>query len=521
MAVIGSGPAGFYTAYKVMSRLENAKVDMFEQLPVPYGLVRYGVAPDHPEVKNCQDKFEEVAGSPNFSFMGNVTVGDFPGQLPLRTMAPHYDAICFAYGASKDRLLDIPGEKSLSGIYSARAFVGWYNGLPEYADLNPDLTQGEEATIIGQGNVALDVARILLQDTGALKSTDIAEHAIETLQNSKVKRIRIVGRRGPLQAAYTIKEIRELVKLPNVAFHPVDESLIPKDIEALSRPQKRLMELLKKGSKTKVESAEKSWSLDFCLAPRAFIASKPSDTQLGSITFEKMTLSPDPFDPNAKANSAHKRIQIPSTLCFRSIGYRSEPLHSLPGSSEFLLPFHDCFGIIPNDGEGRVRQPVTRIQTPKAFEANKQWYTDTAASQWTPIDNDAMHRSQSLSGEEHSINLPFLYCAGWVKRGPTGVIASTMADAFATADTIVHDWTCQGRLYSFPHPIGGLPEKSTGLGWEGVKRAPEYKYLRRVSWEDWKRLDAEEKRRGQLKGKEREKFTSIKKMLDFIDTTRL
>ncbi|KAI9696849.1 MAG: NADPH-adrenodoxin reductase, partial [Candelina mexicana] len=177
MAVIGSGPAGFYTAYRVMSKIPDAVVDMYEHLPVPYGLVRFGVAPDHPEVKNVQDKFDEVASSPRFNFIGNIALGS---DLQLTSLTPHYDAMVFAYGASQDRTLNIPGE-DLKGIYSARAFVGWYNGLPEYADLGPKLDAGEEAIIIGQGNVALDVARTLLTDIDALRKTDMTDYALETL----------------------------------------------------------------------------------------------------------------------------------------------------------------------------------------------------------------------------------------------------------------------------------------------------------------------------------------------------
>lgn len=216
MAVIGSGPAGFYAASKVMERIENAVIDMYEQLPVPFGLVRFGVAPDHPEVKvtrmsltyfgqglttvqNCQDKFQEVAESPNFNFIGNIGIGTKPDCVPLTSIAPHYDAILFAYGASEDRKLGIPGEDALKGMYSARAFVGWYNGLPEYADLAPNLSQGEEAVVIGQGNVALDVARILLSDVDALRKTDISEVALEALTRNRVKSVRVVGRRGPMQ----------------------------------------------------------------------------------------------------------------------------------------------------------------------------------------------------------------------------------------------------------------------------------------------------------------------------------
>lgn len=146
--------------------------------------------------KNCEDKFTEVATSPRFNFVGNIDLGN---DLPLAALKPHYDAILFAYGASQDKELGIPGEKALRSVYSARAFVGWYNGLPEHRDLQPDLTSGEDAVIVGQGNVALDVARILLSDVDTLRRTDIADYAVETLSKSRIKRVRVVGRRGPLQ----------------------------------------------------------------------------------------------------------------------------------------------------------------------------------------------------------------------------------------------------------------------------------------------------------------------------------
>jgi adrenodoxin-NADP+ reductase len=140
-----------------------------------------------------------VAESPNFNFVGNIGIGTQPGSLPLTSIAPHYDAILFAYGASRDRRLGIPGEDKLKDVYSARAFVGWYNGLPEYADLNPNLSKGEEAIVIGQGNVALDVARILLSDVNALRKTDITERALDTLSRNRVRNVKVIGRRGPIQ----------------------------------------------------------------------------------------------------------------------------------------------------------------------------------------------------------------------------------------------------------------------------------------------------------------------------------
>lgn len=384
----------------------------------------------------------------------------------MRTLLPHYDAILFAYGASKDRTLGIEGEDALKGIYSARAFVGWYNGLPEYAHLAPDLTQGEEAVVIGQGNVALDVARILLQDTGILSKTDITEHAIETLQKSKVKRVRVVGRRGPLQAAFTIKEIRELTKLQGVGFHPVDGTLIPEDIKTLPRPSRRIMEVLQKDSPTLLETAPKSWSLDFCLSPTSFNSSSSSAGQLSSVTFEKTTLNPDPFDPQARAVGIGEHVSLPASLAFRSIGYKSE---ALPGFSDLAIPFNDRTGTIPNDELGRIINPST------------------------------------------TATIPGLYCAGWVKRGPTGVIASTMSDAFSTAESITDDW------YAHAPFLNGGKGDGTGLGWEGIKDEAEKRGCRRVSWHDWKKIDRVEKTIGKEKGKEREKFTSVSDMLAVLD----
>ena len=196
LAIIGSGPAGFYAAQRLMKRVDDAVVDMYEKLPVPYGLVRFGVAPDHAEVKYCQNTFEEVAASDRFNYIGNVEVGK---TLQLVDMKPHYDAILFAYGASEDRKLGIPGEDEFKGIYSAREFVGWYNGHPDFSHLTPELDKGEHAVIIGQGNVALDIARILVSRVTDLKKTDIAEHALEALSRSKINQIEVVGRRGPLQ----------------------------------------------------------------------------------------------------------------------------------------------------------------------------------------------------------------------------------------------------------------------------------------------------------------------------------
>ncbi|KAG7119431.1 NADPH:adrenodoxin oxidoreductase like protein [Verticillium longisporum] len=442
---------------------------MYESLPVPYGLVRFGVAPDHPEVKNCQDKFEEIASSPNFTFVGNVSVGDATHQPHSRTvqlpsLLRNYDAILFSYGAIKDKALNIPGESSLAGIYSARQFVGWYNGLPESAALAPNLTTGDEAVVIGQGNVALDVARILLEDIDVLRKTDITDEALATLATSRIRR-----------AAFTIKEARELMKIPGVAFHPVEPSLIPSDLKSLPRAAKRLIELVAKGSQAQVSTAPRSWSLDFCLSPTEFVASDVSPHFVGSTVLERTELT-SKFDPNAQAQLKGEKVILPSSLVFRSIGYKSAPLL---GFQEAGVLFDERRGVIMNDGQGRVlRRTSTELETDIMSEIS-----------------------------------PGLYCAGWVKRGPTGVIATTMQDAFDTGDSIVRDW-----LSGIKFLQAGEDSSSSPLpGWDRVRTEMAVdKNQPTVDWHGWRKIDQAEREKGQEKGKEREKFTSTKAMLEVV-----
>lgn len=464
VAIVGSGPAGFYTTQKLMRELRGTKVDMYEHLPVPFGLVRFGVAPDHPEVKNVQDSFDEVAASPNYTFVGNVHLGR---DLPLTLLAPHYDAIVFAYGASKDRKLGLEGEDK-PHIYSARAFVGWYNGLPEYRHLNPDLSAGDSAIVIGQGNVALDVARTLLSKIEDLKKTDITEHALRTLASSKIKQVHVVGRRGPMQAAFTIKEVRELLKLDDVNFTPIPAELFPPDLSKLPRPKRRLMELLQKGSPSKPD-AQKSWSLHFLLSPKTLKWSETDPDILTSVEFNRNTLA-DPNSPDSKVSSTPETTSIPTSTLFRSIGYEAE---AIPGMREIGAYFDDRKGTINHDGTGRVvpfgEQDATSSNLPKP-----------AAS---------------------------LYCAGWVKRGPTGVIASTMTDAFQTAEAIVEDWR---KLCS-----RNTSESVGRGGWEALKAEAEKQGLKLspVHWENWNKIDQVEKAEGSARGKPREKLGTVQEML--------
>lgn len=400
-----------------------------------------------------------MASSPRFNFIGNVAIGK---DLPLADLKAHYNAITFAYGATKDSKLAIPGENDLKGVYSARDFVGWYNGLPEHEALAPDLELGEESVIIGQGNVALDVARTLLSDVDSLRKTDMTDYALATLSKSKVKRVRVIGRRGPMQASFTIKEVRELLNLPSVSFEPIDPALFPPNAAKLPRTPKRLTQLLAKGSATPASQARKSWSLDFLLSPRSFNASNAAPSNLCSLTLlENEVKGPNIFHSSATVSPTTREILCPTSLAFRSIGYKSE---AIDGMEHLGIDFDERRGIIPNDLHGRVT---------------------------------------SLS--EDGTRIPGLYCSGWVKRGPAGVIANTMEDAFDTAESIAEDWENKE------------PFMSGTEGWDALQEDAITKGLRPVSWDNWKRIDIAEKERGRAKGKAREKFTSIQDMLGVLD----
>jgi adrenodoxin-NADP+ reductase len=260
------------------------------------------------------------------------------------------------------------------------------------------------------------------------------------------------------------------MKLPSVYFNPIDLSLIPPDPSKLPRASKRIAQLLIKGSENTNSSAPMSWSLDFLLSPLSFNATPFSHGHLSSVSFEKNLLSPDLFHPEAKAGGTGEKVDLPAELSFRSIGYKSE---ELPGLADLGIPFDERLGIIPNDEYGRVIDPA------RPLEAN------------------------------HVLGM---YCAGWVKRGPTGVIASTMSDAFTTAEVIAQDWLAHKALKRIDN-IGGNTQK----GWDGLRDEAEQRGCRRVSWQDWKRIDSAERKRGKKLGKEREKFTTVVDMLAVLD----
>ncbi|XP_050359234.1 NADPH:adrenodoxin oxidoreductase, mitochondrial isoform X2 [Nymphalis io] len=384
VCVVGAGPAGFYAAMHLVKKLENVCIDIIEKLPVPFGLVRYGVAPDHPEVKNVINQFTKLAQQKHVNFYGNITLGEDISLLQLRQ---HYDAVLLTYGAEEDKTLGIENEDA-TNIIAARNFVGWYNGHPRDRDLKVDLS-GHVAAILGQGNVALDVARILLSPLDTLKKTDITEYALQTLAESKIKELYLVGRRGPLNVAFTIKELREQIKLKNCAtvWRENDFEGVAEAVSDLQRPKKRLVELMLKSlneSNNVGGETEKFFKPIFYRSPKKFLLN--SQNSLSGIELIVNKLSGDRIE-DQKCVPTKEREILNCSLAFRSIGYKSiKVVEDLPYSTN---------GVVINE-DGRV-----------------------------------------LSNEDNEFAK--LYVAGWLGTGPVGVILHTMSNAFQVAKSICED----------------------------------------------------------------------------------
>ncbi|XP_066560983.1 NADPH:adrenodoxin oxidoreductase, mitochondrial isoform X2 [Amia ocellicauda] len=445
VCIVGSGPAGFYTAQHLLKNHPSLQVDIYEKLPVPFGLVRFGVAPDHPEVKNVINTFTQTAHQERCSFYGNVSVGC---DVTVEELQRAYHAVVLSYGAEGNRRLGIPGE-DLSGVYSAKDFVGWYNGLPSNKKLKPDLSS-ETAVILGQGNVALDVARILLSPLDLLKKTDITEESLEAIAASQVRRVLIVGRRGPLQVACTIKELREMINLPDtkLLLDPTDFKGLKDVLKDLPRPRKRLTELMLKALEKPVGkdmegAALRCWGLKFLRSPLEILPS-PDGTKASGIRLALNRLEISGEEARAVPTGEHEDVDC--GLIVSSIGYQSLPIDP-------AVPFDLKQAVIPNT-LGRVEQ---------------------------------------VSG---------LYCSGWVKRGPTGVIATTMNDSFDTARSVLQDVES-----------GHLDFSSPKLGSEATRALMEKRGVVPVSFSDWEKIDSAEVRKGQEVGKPREKLLDIGEML--------
>jgi ferredoxin/flavodoxin---NADP+ reductase len=433
VAVVGSGPAAFYTAAPLLAA--GAAVDMIERLPTPWGLVRLGVAPDHPEIKAVSRVFEKTAREPAFRFFGNVDVGHVISPAELARL---YDAVVYAVGAQTDRRLGIPGE-DLPGSWAATEFVAWYNGHPDFQQHVFDLS-GERAIVVGNGNVAVDVARMLSLTREELAPTDTTDAAMEAIVGSGLEEIVMLGRRGPAQAAFTNPELKELGELAgaDVIVDPADLELDAASAAALEDARgtaRRNVDLLRQYAARAPEGKPRRLVLRFLVSPVAILG----DGKVEAVEIVRNTLVADEHG-NVRAVATEERETISCGLFLRSVGYRGV---ALPG-----VPFDDGRGVIPN-AEGRVLGP---------------------------------------DGEP----LPGLYCAGWIKRGPSGVIGNNKKDANETTDRLLED-----------HAAGKL---TPGEG--DLERVLNSRGLPFVEYAGWQAIDAHERSLGEPHGRPRVKLVT-------------
>lgn len=334
IAIIGSGPAGYYTAEAAQKQWgDGVQVDIFDRLPVPYGLIRSGVAPDHQSIKGVSRRYEAVALSGNVRFIGNVTIGQ---DIAIDELQELYDAVVLATGAPHDKVLGLPGEH-LANVYGSAAFVGWYNGHPQFANLDPDLS-GHGAVVIGNGNVALDVARILAKTRAEFAGSDIVAHALDRLDTSRLTRITILGRRGPHQIAMTPKELGELGHLTRTrpVVDPADLPDLAEDA-ALEPGQRKSVTHLRSFAAPSAADKPVEIVFDFFAAPRALLADDQG--QVTAVEVERTRLD------NGRAVGTSQIYRIPASLVVACIGYQTSPI---PG-----VPFDESGGRFAND-EGRI-----------------------------------------------------------------------------------------------------------------------------------------------------------------------
>jgi ferredoxin/flavodoxin---NADP+ reductase len=420
VAIVGSGPSGFFAAASLLKAADASEeldvaVDMLEMLPTPWGLVRSGVAPDHPKIKSISKQFEKTAEDPRFRFFGNVVVGE---HIEAGELAERYDAVIYAVGAQSDRALNIAGE-DLPGSIAAVDFVGWYNAHPHFQHCTPDLS-GARAVVVGNGNVALDVARILVTDPDVLGLTDIADHALESLRPCGVDEVVIIGRRGPLQTAFTTLELRELADLEgvDVIVDPAQlEGITDEDAAAVGKICKQNIKVLRDYAARAPRPDHRRIVFRFLTSPIEI----KGDDKVESIVLGRNELVADESGRVA-AKDTGERDELPAQLVVRSVGYRGVPT---PG-----LPFDDKNATIPNTG-GRV---------------------------------------------EGSRNE---YVVGWIKRGPTGVIGTNKKDSQDTVDTLLDDLAGAGELADFPDDhadkltdwlASRQPKLVTSAHWQAIDR---------------------------------------------------
>jgi ferredoxin--NADP+ reductase len=455
IAVIGSGPAGFYTAgHLLKDGPETLEVDMIERLPTPWGLVRSGVAPDHPKIKSVTRVYEKTAAHPRFRFFGNVELGR---DVSREELAAHYHAIVYATGSPADRPLGIPGE-DLPGSHPATDFVGWYNGHPDYREHDFDLS-ASRAVVIGNGNVALDVARMLTLTHDELAVTDIADHALEVLDASNVREIVVVGRRGPAQAAFTNPELLELGELADadviVDAEELERALVVSDPN-MDPTSERNVSVLRDYAGRAPAGKSKRVILRFLLSPIELIG---DGMGVRSVVLARNALQTGE-NGRLRAEPTGETERIEAGLVMRAIGYRGV---ALPG-----VPFDERSATIPNDG-GRV-----------------------VGAGGVPASTQEPAPSSVLPGE---------YAVGWIKRGPSGVIGTNKKDAQQTVDALLEDLAADTHLEpSEPDP-------------DAIERLLAERVPALVTYEGWSEIDRHEQSLGEPHGRPRVKLTRIDELL--------
>jgi ferredoxin--NADP+ reductase len=445
VAIVGSGPAACYAAQELLTR-SSVEVEMFERLPTPWGLVRAGVAPDHQSTKGITELFASMTTKPGFRFRLNVEIGT---HISHEELLAHHHAVVYAHGASSDRRLDIAGE-DLPGSAAATEFVNWYNGHPDYADRAFDLDH-ERAVIVGNGNVALDIARLLVMDVDQLSASDMARHAVEALRNSQIDEVVILGRRGPAQAAYTSPELLALQYLPgvDVIVDPTEIILDEATAAEVDGPDVAASTLLKLALVKEFAEAprtpgNKRIVLRFLTSP-VEILGEDRVTGVRVVRNELLRCS----NGNVGAAPTAHTETIEAGLVLRSIGYRGVALRG--------VPFDETRGVIPNQ-DGRVI---------------------------------------AVGGEGP---VPGVYTTGWIKRGPSGVIGTNKKCAQETVICLLEDFVA-GKL---PAPGAGSDELSELIR----QRQP-----LAVGLDGWLAIDAVERERGIAEGKVRDKLVDIREML--------
>ena len=371
IAIVGSGPAGYYTAEAAVKKWgDEARIDVFDMLPVPFGLIRTGVAPDHQSIKGVSRRYEKTAIGDTVRFVGNIAIGR---DVSIEELHSLYDAVILATGAPKDRLLRIEGSDAENVIGSA-AFVGWYNGHPEFANLNPDLS-GRHAVVVGMGNVALDVARILSKTEDEFAGSDIVTHALDALRNSRLESVTILGRRGPHQIMMTPKELGELLQLERASPQVESADLPPLDDDAVLEPgMRKSVTLLREFAAIPPNiHGEKPIAIefDFFASPKAIDV---TDGRATGVVVERTVVEA------GRAIGTGESYRIPADIVITCIGYETSPIEG--------VPFDERAGRFAND-QGRI--------------------------------------------------LPGLYCVGWAKRGPSGTIGTNRPDGYSVIDIVAED----------------------------------------------------------------------------------